>query len=276
MFIGHGTRRRHGIEEFMAFLRGVVEREIHDAPILATCAFLELEAPTIRDAVEQLVQAGATKIAAIPLLLFAAGHMKVDIPTEIHHACAAHPHVTVRLFEPFGMADAFRDVAAARAIDALKELVVVGHGSTDAQDHGADHSGDHRDEDVGLVVLGRGNRDEAAQAQFAQVAVGIRERVSERFGEVSMQLGYLAGTGVSLESALDVMVAAGRRRIAILPYLWFSGWLTDTLPDRVEKWRAANPHVDVEIVVARHLGADTSLVEVVAEQVRNLRFDGAD
>ncbi|WP_067621362.1 sirohydrochlorin chelatase [Alicyclobacillus acidiphilus] len=263
LFIAHGTRRRHGIEECNEFLHAVAERLTPRSAPLATCAFLELEPPGIEDAAEQLIRAGATSITIVPLLLFAAGHMKSDIPTEIATVQSRHPNVAFDFVEPFGEDDAFVNAAVDRARQAIRRTSLP-------------------DNARAVLFLGRGNRDDTAQTAFERVADRFAKQLSAAevaSGEVPLaplpprkvQIGYLAGSGLSLEAALDSLAEEDFREIVIQPYLWFSGWLTDTLPDRVESWqRSSRQAALVNVTIARHLGVDMSMVHAVARRIAKI------
>ncbi|HND51583.1 MAG TPA: CbiX/SirB N-terminal domain-containing protein [Pirellulaceae bacterium] len=93
LLVGHGTRYRLGQDEFLATVRQIAER-LPDW--LVQPGFLELAEPTLDEAVERLVEAGATDCVVTPLLLFAAGHAKRDVPELIESARQRYPHVNFR------------------------------------------------------------------------------------------------------------------------------------------------------------------------------------
>ncbi|WP_284199242.1 sirohydrochlorin chelatase [Alicyclobacillus sacchari] len=197
----------------------------------------------IEDALRQLVAAGADEVVAVPLLLFAAGHMHTDIPRAFAAAENDLHGVPVRLLEPFGEEPEFVDVASLRIRQTLATWHIPPCNSA-------------------IVLIGRGNREFKAQQAFAQVV----RNVAQRFPRRRIETAYLAGTGRSLEQALDEMWTQGVRTVAVVPFLWFSGWLTDTLPTRVETWAHAHPGVDIRI--GSHLGGHSLLVKAVARRVQ--------
>jgi sirohydrochlorin cobaltochelatase len=84
LIAGHGTADVDGAETFRRFAERVGRR--HSAPVAG--GFIELSPPPIGDAVTTLVAGGATRIAAVPLMLVAAGHAKGDIPAALPGAAA--------------------------------------------------------------------------------------------------------------------------------------------------------------------------------------------
>ncbi|MFB5189671.1 sirohydrochlorin chelatase [Alicyclobacillus fastidiosus] len=240
LFVGHGTRRQHGIEEFVRFVDAV--RFLVSPSLLSSLAFLELQPPDIIQGIDSLVAQGADHVVCIPLFLFSAGHMLEDIPNQLASAARVHPHVRMTLSEPYGTDGALFHALVDR-IAALSENLLA--------------------EDTGILLLGRGNKEPQAQAVFADLANRLATHV-----HAQVSVGYLAGTGRRLEDTLTQMAAEGFSTIVVAPFLWFSGWLTDTLPDRIAKWQAAAGHCEIKIRVSSHLGIHPEVVACVAERVR--------
>src|SRR5437762_12038683 len=88
---GHGSRDETGVEEFWA-LAEAWGRLRPDR--LQSAGFLEFERPTIGEAIDGLVARGAKRVVVVPAMLTAAGHVKNDVPSEIHEAPARHPAVS--------------------------------------------------------------------------------------------------------------------------------------------------------------------------------------
>jgi sirohydrochlorin ferrochelatase len=256
LFIGHGTRRQHGVDEFLRFVDAVCA-ELSPETALSGHAFLEIQPPDIAAGIHSLVERGAMTIVCVPLFLFSAGHIQDDIPWEIQRVKERHPQVSIVTLEPFGEERSLYTVVRSR----LQE-VPPGQSGT-----------------CGVLFLGRGNKDVTAQTAFAEIAKEMvtalnEEHRSRTDGSFAMEIGptavgYLAGSGMAMEKALDDLVQQGAEDIVILPYLWFSGWLTDTLPDRVEKWlKGLSPQKNIRIRIAHHLGLHPSFVHLVAERIR--------
>ncbi|SIS54096.1 sirohydrochlorin chelatase [Alicyclobacillus vulcanalis] len=237
LFIGHGTRLGEGLAMWHGFVDDVV-RVAGLSPDRVGRAFVELVRPDVTEALIEWARAGVRHVHMVPLLLFSAGHMQVDLPDAVARAEQAVGPLDLTWSPPFGDEPGFVEVAADRA----EELIA------------------QAGEGVGVVLVGRGNRDEAAQGAFAAVAEAVGRRV-----RVPLVHGYLAGTGRPLESALDALWEQGCREVAVVPYLWFPGLLTKELPTRLAQWgqtrRAA-------FRVADPLGRDPRLVALVAARAR--------
>ncbi|WP_206886216.1 sirohydrochlorin chelatase [Alicyclobacillus mali (ex Roth et al. 2021)] len=247
VFVGHGTRLKQGIDEWLGFVRGVV-RAADLRPHQSRYAFIELESPSVE---EVLIELGKTRhhdVILVPTLLFSAGHMKWDLPQAVERAMRRTKPLCVNILQPFGTEASFLDVGVDRAYEAV--------------------CGWRGGESTGVVFVARGNQDVEAQCSFQDVVMCIARALSHRVDNVLVEAAYLAGSGRSLEAAMESLARQGVRRIAVIPYLWFSGMLTYTLPKRVERWRQTVATVEVKL--GRHLGCDSRLITTVAERVRNV------
>src|SRR5437870_4104997 len=88
LLIGHGTRDPIGQAEFLQTVE-LVRARCGELPV--EYGYLELAEPPIAAGVAALVRAEVTEIIAAPVLLFAAGHAKDDIPRELANAVEQFP-----------------------------------------------------------------------------------------------------------------------------------------------------------------------------------------
>src|SRR6202158_2944469 len=97
--------------------------------------YLEFARPTIGEGLAALAARGARRILAIPGMLFAASHVKKDLPWEINIFMADNPGIDVRLGRDLGIEPKLLDAAAERIAAAVPEgradalLLVVGRGT---------------------------------------------------------------------------------------------------------------------------------------------------
>lgn len=68
-------------------------------------AFLEFMSPTLPEAIAALAQAGARKVAVVPVFLAQGGHLKRDLPVLLDEARAAHPGCEITLATAAGEAE---------------------------------------------------------------------------------------------------------------------------------------------------------------------------
>jgi sirohydrochlorin cobaltochelatase len=145
LLVGHGTRDARGTAEFRHVAQRVAQR-VEGVPV-EPC-FLEFASPTIGEGFARLVAAGARHVVVAPVILFAAGHIRRDIPREVAQAAAAFGGVTFEQVEHLGCHPAlvaesrrrFEEVLAAAepsgrepATNAETVLLLVGRGSRDAE-----------------------------------------------------------------------------------------------------------------------------------------------
>ena len=92
MLCGHGSRDPEAVSQFLAFARRLKDslpgRDVDSG-------FLEFARPVIRDGLEALKARGAKRIACLPGMLFAAGHVKNDLPSELQAFAADNPDIEV-------------------------------------------------------------------------------------------------------------------------------------------------------------------------------------
>jgi sirohydrochlorin ferrochelatase len=65
-------------------------------------AFLDVLHPTLKDAINQAVESGATDIDVLPLFLNSGNHVSKDIPQMIYEARSQYPKITLRLLRHIG------------------------------------------------------------------------------------------------------------------------------------------------------------------------------
>lgn len=88
--IAHGSREPKSGEAFNSFL-DAFRNKVHSRKVVG--AYLELNKPTIPEAIEECILAGDTEIFIAPLMLFPGRHVKDDIPKFIQEAKAKHPEI---------------------------------------------------------------------------------------------------------------------------------------------------------------------------------------
>ncbi|MCC2675094.1 MAG: hypothetical protein K0R58_2041 [Ramlibacter sp.] len=99
ILFGHGSRDplwRLPMETVAARLRAMEP----GTPV--RCAYLELDSPTLPEATQDLVGAGATEISIVPMFLGTGRHAREDLPKLLWQLKAEHPHVVFSLQKSVG------------------------------------------------------------------------------------------------------------------------------------------------------------------------------
>src|SRR5215212_8065983 len=115
LLCGHGSRDPEAIGEFERAATALRQRLMRFAPggDFAT-GYLEFARPTIQEGLAALKAGGARRILAIPGMLFAASHVKNDLPWEMNSFLAENPGVDVRLGRDLGINPKLLEAAADR------------------------------------------------------------------------------------------------------------------------------------------------------------------
>jgi sirohydrochlorin cobaltochelatase len=206
LLVGHGSRNSAAIAAVYAIGQLLAEA-IAPAPVQV--GFLELAEPTIEEALVKLAQAGIQSVVIAPLLLFAAGHAKQDIPEAVEAARVrrALPKLTIRQAAPLGLHPAVVELSRQRFAESLQGLPEV------------------RAKDTCLLLVGRGSSDARAAEEFEQFA---RERLAS--GEMAAcRVAYVAIGKPSVAQVLSQVAREAWQRVVIQPHLLFPGEVHDTL-----------------------------------------------
>lgn len=99
ILLAHGSRDplwRGPIEA----VRAHIQQTQPDLPV--RCAYLELCAPSLAAAVQELAALGVGKAAIVPLFVGAGRHVREDLPRMVHELGQALPHIQLSLQAPIG------------------------------------------------------------------------------------------------------------------------------------------------------------------------------
>jgi len=87
-----------GLEALAAHLKGLLNGD------LFAIAYNEFCAPTLEEAVEEILAAGANEIVVVPSMLTPGGsHSEIEIPETLSHLRIKHPGINLRYAWPFDL-----------------------------------------------------------------------------------------------------------------------------------------------------------------------------
>ena len=241
LIVGHGTRSTAGVAEFTRFVERVAARAAGGIPAVDG-GFIELSRPSVADAVTRLISTGATHpgpMAAVPLVLTAAGHGKGDIPAALARELHRHPGLSYYYGRPLGPHPVLQDLLEARIDAAL--------------------AGASR-QDTCVLLAGRGSTDPDANAEVAKVA----RLLWEGRGYAGVEYSFISLAEPSVPAALSRAATLGARRVVVAPYFLFSG----VLPDRVaaQSREFAARRFDLDVRVAGLIGDCAELAGLVLDR----------
>jgi len=235
MICGHGSRDRGAVSEFNQLAVRIKER-LPDHHVES--GFLEFATPVIRTGLDKLRDAGAKKIVCLPGMLFAAGHVKNDLPSEVNNYGAENQDLDMVFAADLGI--------DARLLDAAKQRVEEALDATE---------NDIAREDTLLLVVGRGTNDSDANSNVAKVTRMLWEGLQVGWAETA----YSGVAYPLVDQALERVTKMGFKRIVVFPYFLFSGILVTRIYNWADEAAAANP--DVDIVKASYLNDHPRVID---------------
>ncbi|NTU78209.1 MAG: sirohydrochlorin chelatase [Chloroflexales bacterium] len=243
LLIGHGSPDKAGNAEFQQFAQALAGR-------LGTATqpcFLELAEPSIGEGFARCVAAGARQIAALPLFLGPGRHQKRDVPALLAEAQALHPGVTLRYGAPLGPQLHLVEALAARAAEAL-----------------AQSAGAATIDETALLVVGRGSKDAQSNAELPRLARLLYEERGYGLVEYAFQSVVAPDVG----QAITRCVRLGARRVVVLPYLLFTGFVRDDIAAQARAAQARYP--DLEVLLGGHLFPHGGLLAAAAQRYHEI------
>src|SRR6266704_2884186 len=243
LLCGHGSRDPEAIAEFEEAASALRARLASSGAggDFAT-GYLEFARPTIGEALAALKAQGARRILAIPGMLFAASHVKNDLPWEMNSFMADNPEVEVRLGRDLGIDPKLLAAAAARIEAAVPD------GRSDTL----------------LVVVGRGTNDPDANSNIAKLARMLWEGMG--FGWAEAAFSGVAHPRV--DAALERSARLGFRRIVVFPYFLFTGVLVKRIYAQADDAAARFPAI--EFVKASYLRDHPLVIDAFLERATEI------
>jgi sirohydrochlorin cobaltochelatase len=233
---GHGTRDDAGVAEFGRFIVRLRER----LPVDVAGGFIELSPPPLAEAVAELAARGHRRIAAVPLVLVAAGHGKGDIPGAMARALARHPGLAYVYGRPLGPHPILLSLLDERL------GTVLGRRAERA--------------DTAVLLVGRGSTDPDANAEVCKVA----RLLWEGRGLGAVETAFVSLARPDVPAGLERCRRLGFRRVVVLPYFLFPGVLPDRVAAAARTYAAGHPGLEVR--GAGVIGDCAGLADLVVER----------
>ena len=245
LLVGHGSRRERSNEQVRTLAARLEDR----LGIPVDAAFLELAAPSITDAIAGLAPT-VSQITVVQLSLFAASHVKNDVPLAIERARAAHEGTAIRNGAHLGVHPAILDLLddRARAVEAESGV-------------------DRESEAIACVLCARGSSDPDSNADVHKLARLLYEgRAFDR-----VEASFIGVTEPRLEDTLHTLAKDRPDGVVVLPYMLGDGVLTQRIGDRTREFDAEYPYV--EAAAGDPLGTDSRLLDVLGDRWQEARTD---
>ena len=231
LLVGHGTADESGAAAFLSFMDRVRARV--DVPVAG--GFIELSAPSITEAVADLVAQGVRRFVAVPVVLAPAGHAKGDIPAALARERDRHPGLSYVYGRPLWPHPTL--------LTLLEQRLKAVDGT-----------------DSAVVLIGRGSTDPDANAEVVKVGRLLWEGRGLSFVET----GFVSLAWPAVPEALERARLLGAKRVVVLPYFLFPGVLPDRVGSQARQYAADSP--DIEVRYAGIIGDCDELADVVLER----------
>lgn len=231
LLVGHGSRGREGNKETINF--AAQWRERHPDWRIEVC-FIEHAEVLLDEGLDRAAK-GARRVIAIPFILNAAGHVKMELPHALEEARTRHPGVEFIVTRHLGMGREILAVLQGQLDRLMKALAMPDPMTT------------------GVILLGRGSSDAGANGELAKMARWI-------FEDNDHELVDLAFTGVTwprLETVVQRHVRLGMTQVAIVPVYLFTGVLMERIQTQVERLQRQYPHI--AFALGSHFGFDPGI-----------------
>ena len=240
LLVGHGSRNAAGNEEILEFARRWAAA--HPQWRIETC-FIEFAEVLLDEGLDRAARA-SRRVIVVPLILNAAGHVKMEIPHHIEQARGRHPEVEFVYARHLGANEKILAILKRRLRSAMGAL-------------------DHPDpRTTGVILLGRGASDRAANGEVAKMARWL-------FEEGDHDLVDVAFTGIThprLEAVVQRQARLGMTQIAVLPYYLFTGTLIERIRRQVARLERQYPHI--AFACADYFGFEEEIFALLDARVR--------
>jgi len=245
LLVGHGSRRERSNEQ----VRELAARLERRLGLPVDVGFLELAAPAIPEAIDALAPA-VSRLTVLPLSLFAAGHVKDDVPLAVQRARAEHDGLTLHNGAHLGIHPALVDLLDDRAASVEADLGV-----------------DRAEDDVTVVLCARGSSDPDANGDVHKLARLLEEGRS--FDRVAP--AFIGVTEPLLDERLHDVAKRRPDAVVVLPYMLGDGVLAGRIRDGASEFDEEYPYVAA--AAGDPLGTDARLLDVLGDRWQEARTD---
>ena len=236
LIVGHGSRDPRGAREFHDLVDLVRGR---NPSLTVEGGFIELSRPPISECVDRLAESGARNVAAVPLMLLAAGHAKDDIPATLVREKMGHPELSFSYGRALGVRPELLELMDERISAVVRE---------------------EEKEETAVLIVGRGSSDPDANSDLSKIARLFYEGRPYPIVENA----YVSMTPPDVANGLDRCLKLGAKRIVVFSYFLFTGVLEERIRGQSRAFAEANPGVEVHY--AGYFGPDPRLADLVVER----------
>ena len=245
MVCGHGSRDEDAVGEFVNFAKKLKKKLLQYE---LDWGFLEFGNPVIKSGLDSLREKGIREIMSVPVMLFAAGHAKNDIPSVLNAYQAQYPELSISYGRELGIDLKLIRAAGERVKDAIERA-----------------DGDISPEETLLMVVGRGASDPDANSNVSKVTRMLWEGLGLGWAETA----YSGVTFPLIKPGLEHASKLGYKRIVVFPYFLFTGILVKRIYQYTDMVAAEHP--EIQFVKASYLNDHPLVLDTFSERVEEIR-----
>ena len=246
LLVGHGSRDPNGNKEIEVFAEQWKSQ--HPDWRIEVC-YIEFADILLDEGFDNAAK-NASKVLIIPLILNAAGHVKMEIPEHLEKARLRHPDVEFIYGKHLGVNMTILTVVKRRLTQVMEAMAVPDPKTT------------------GVIILGRGSSDKIANGEVAKLARWLQE-------DTHHELIDIAFTGITfprLETVVQRQVKLGMTQIAILPYYLFTGTLITRIAEQFKHLQKQYPQINFGL--GDYLGFESEIYTLLDDNVKALQQPG--
>jgi len=113
VIVAHGSRRQASNDEVREVTQQFATQK-HDFQQVS-CAFLELDEPSIPQGIINAIEAGADEVVVLPYFLSAGRHVSEDIPEQVQLVRDKYPDVMIKIAPYLGASAQMPEILLAQA-----------------------------------------------------------------------------------------------------------------------------------------------------------------
>ncbi|MDQ7090121.1 MAG: sirohydrochlorin chelatase [Methylococcales bacterium] len=242
LLVGHGSRDSQGNVEIDEFANHWQQQ--HPDWRIEVC-FIEFATVLLDEGFDNAAK-NSERVLVIPLILNAAGHVKMEIPEHLDKARLRHPQVEFNYGKHLGVNSAMLTLLRRRLMQLMAKIAMPDPKTT------------------GVIILGRGSSDKVANGEIAKLARWLWE-------ETDHELIDIAFTGITyprLETVIQRQVKLGMKQIVIQPYYLFTGTLIKRISEQFGYLQQQYPQT--RLVLGSYLGFEAEIYQLLDNNVESL------
>ena len=255
LLVGHGSRDENGNQEIAAFAANW--REQHPQWRIEVC-YIEFAEVLLDQGFDNAAK-DSDKVIVVPLILNAAGHVKMEVPEHLAAARKRHPDVEFVFARHLGTSETLLQVLRRNVMQSMAKLAMPDPKTT------------------GVIILGRGSSDKVANGEVAKMARWLLE-------ETGHELVDIAFTGITyprLETVVQRQVKLGMTQLVIQPYYLYTGTLIKRIDQQLTRLQQQYPQISFGL--GNYLGFEQEIYQLLdgkvdelskPEQVNMMECDG--